>query len=82
MLQLTTMTQKGQVTIPLPLREKLGLTTGTKIHFRYHPREPDKLILASVGDLLSLKGAVKTRKRYSKAAARRVYLPDVLAGKI
>lgn len=80
MLQITTLTQKGQVTIPFPFREKLGLTTGSKVRFSIHPREPAKLVLSSVRDLLELRGAVRSRKHYSKAAARKAYLKDVLSG--
>jgi antitoxin PrlF len=30
----TTVTRKGQVTIPKPLRDYLGITPGTKVEFR------------------------------------------------
>lgn len=30
----TTVTSKGQVTIPKPIRDKLGITTGTAVDFR------------------------------------------------
>ncbi len=82
MLPITTVTQKGQVTIPLPLRKKLGLTTGARVQFSDHPKEPRTILLSPVGNVFSLRGSLKSRKRFTKSAARKAYLTDVLAGKI
>jgi antitoxin PrlF len=48
-------TSKGQITLPKPLREALGLKTGDEIVFRV---EPDRAILAKTPDFLDLAGAV------------------------
>lgn len=34
----TSVTSKGQVTIPKPVRDRLGLTTGTQVSFRLDDR--------------------------------------------
>lgn len=82
MLQPTTLTQKGQVTIPLLLRKQLGLVTGMKIRFVTNQARTSELILSPMRDFFSFKGTIKSHKRYSKAAARKSYMKDVLAGKI
>ena len=54
----TTLTQKGQVTIPAPIRKKLGLKKGTKVSFREKKGEviiePLMTAPALIGSLKSL----------------------------
>lgn len=49
------LTSKGQVTVPKPVREALGLSTGDSVIFRL---ESGCAILAKSPDLLELAGAV------------------------
>lgn len=77
---ITTITQKGQVTIPVTFRQKLGLVRGSRVKFEY--KEDKELVLKSALDFGSLRGYFKSTKKYSKASARKVYLKDVLAGTI
>jgi AbrB family looped-hinge helix DNA binding protein len=48
-------TSKGQVTIPKPVREALGLQKGDQVVFRV---EGDRALLARTPDLLELAGSV------------------------
>lgn len=82
MLQATTVTQKGQVTIPLPLRKQLGLVSGSKIRFVSHATDKQTILLSPVSDFLQFQGIIKTKKKYSKSAARKAYMKDVLSEKI
>lgn len=77
---ITTITQKGQVTIPVSFRQKLGLGTGSKVKFEY--TQDKELVLKPALDFGSLRGYLKSSKKYSKAKARKAYLKDVLAGRI
>lgn len=53
----TSITSKGQVTIPKDIRKALGLKAGDRVEF---VADGDKAILYPVqGDLLSLKGVLK-----------------------
>ena len=70
----TTLTQKGQVTIPVEIRRSLGLKTGQKVAF---VTKGDDVVIKPAKDFLSLKGSVsaiesvaknkkeKKKKRYS-----------------
>jgi AbrB family looped-hinge helix DNA binding protein len=54
-------TSKGQVTIPVNIREKAHLTTGSELNFRY---ENGYIIIQPLTKKLSdLKGIVKTNKK-------------------
>lgn len=78
--KVTSLTQKGQVTVPIEYRRKLGLKAGQKVRFEY--RSEVGLLLKPVQGILSLMGALPSKKKFNKTKARRVYLPQVLAGKI
>lgn len=82
MKNITTVTQKGQVTIPQELRKRLNIKTGTKLRFDIDDKDASVITIHPVKDLISLKGAFKTNKKYDKQKARKAYMPDVLAGKI
>ena len=51
------MTSKGQLTVPKPVREALGLEPGDRIHFRVHA---DRAVLAKLPDFLELAGSLET----------------------
>lgn len=78
----TTVTQKGQVTIPVKFRKRLGLSRGKRVRFVDNPSNAQELILRPVKDFLALKGTFKTTKRYSKKAARKAIITDIVAGKV
>lgn len=50
-----TVTSKGQVTLPKPVRDALELKAGDRILFRVHQ---DRAVLAKVPDFLELAGSV------------------------
>jgi len=54
---ISTVTQKGQVTIPKQIRNALQLKTNDKVIF---VRRGDSIILKPVKDILSLRGVVET----------------------
>lgn len=60
---ITTITQKGQVTIPASIRKKLSIKTGQKVIFK---ERGDEVIMKAVPDFLSLMGSLKTKKKYNK----------------
>jgi antitoxin PrlF len=76
------LTTKGQITIPKPVREALGLKEGDAVVFRV---EGERAVLARTPDLLELAGAavpppgtsgvtweeVRRRTRRARAAWRR-----------
>jgi antitoxin PrlF len=50
-----TVTSKGQVTLPKPVRDALGLQAGDRVVFRVHE---GRAVLAKVPDFLDLAGSV------------------------
>ncbi len=78
----TTVTTKGQVTIPNYFRQQLQLQTGDKVVFQENPYRSSELILKPVSSFASLLGALKTSKKYNRTAARRAFIKDVLANKV
>ncbi len=64
----TTLTQKGQVTIPAPIREKLGLKKGEKVSFE---EKEGQIIIKSAPNLLDLMGSLKTTKKYDKTKVKK-----------
>jgi len=57
----STITRKGQTTIPKAIREFLGLKPNDKLFYLI---EDDKVILKPLrGDILEIRGVVKPRKR-------------------
>ena len=78
----TTITTKGQVTIPNYFRQQLQLQTGDKVAFQENPYSPNELILKPISNFASLQGALKTSKKYHRTAARRAFIKDVLTNKV
>ncbi|MFB6212194.1 MAG: AbrB/MazE/SpoVT family DNA-binding domain-containing protein [Candidatus Magasanikbacteria bacterium] len=68
MPKVSKVTKKGQVTIPVDMREELGLNSGQKVFFI---RKGSKLEIEPVPDFLDLKGSISTQKEYSKEKARK-----------
>jgi AbrB family looped-hinge helix DNA binding protein len=56
------LTSKGQITIPLEVRERLGLDTGDRVDFII--RDSGEIVVEpATVDLLELRGSVKRRGR-------------------
>ena len=75
---LSAVTTKGQVTIPKPIRDALGISANDRVAFI---REGDRVILQPIRTLKAFRGAVQTkgrgsfteeRSRAKKAVAERV----------
>ncbi len=58
----TTITQKGQATIPALIRKKLGLQPNSKVVFELNNK--NEATLKAVPDFFSLQGSVKTKKPF------------------
>lgn len=56
----TTLTSKGQVTIPKPVRDRLGLKAGAAVDF----------VLNEAGDVVLKAGAKSPRSRFAKLRGR------------
>ena len=68
MMYSTSITQKGQITIPVHIRKKLGLKTGQKVGFTERDKE---VVIEPVPNFLDLIGSLKTKKKYDKRKARK-----------
>ncbi len=60
-LQSTTITQKGQVTIPSPIRKALGLKKGDQVQFTITKNKTALLKPAKKFSILSLYGSLKPK---------------------
>ncbi len=58
----TSVTQKGQATIPALIRKRLGITPNTKIVFEL--KDNNEASIKPVVDFLSLKGSIRTNKPF------------------
>ncbi|OIO50001.1 AbrB family transcriptional regulator [bacterium (Candidatus Gribaldobacteria) CG_4_10_14_0_2_um_filter_41_16] len=57
----TTITQKGQITIPKAIRDVLRMTIGQKISLELE-REKEEIRIRVFPDILELAGTIKVRK--------------------
>ena len=64
--QPTTITQKGQVTIPASVRKALGLKSGDQVKFVLTAKKEAKLKPAKKFSIMSLYGSLKPKIRYKK----------------
>ena len=55
---IATVTSKGQITVPVRMREKLGLRPGSKLVFDEQPNG-DFVVRKKTGDIRDLKGFLK-----------------------
>ena len=62
----TTVTQKGQATIPIQIRKKLGLKARSKVTFEL--KDESEVTLKAVPDFFSMKGSLKTNKPFDMKA--------------
>ncbi|AKM79094.1 MAG: hypothetical protein UX85_C0003G0108 [Candidatus Beckwithbacteria bacterium GW2011_GWB1_47_15] len=77
---LSTVTTKGQVTIPQEFRQMLNIKPGQKVQFSKGGSGAIKL--KPVPDFADMMGYFKTKIKYNKKAARAAYVKDLIAGKI
>ena len=57
-MEIATVTSKGQITVPVRMREKLDLRPGSKIVFDEQPNG-DFVVRKKTGDIRELKGVLK-----------------------
>ena len=57
----TTLTQRGQARIPVPIRQTLGIKSTCNITFEL---SGEKATISPVKDFLSLKGSLKSDKKF------------------
>lgn len=60
MIGYSTITQKGQVTLPVAIREELGLLPRQKVVIM---KQGDMAVIKLVSNFYSLRGSIKSRKR-------------------
>ena len=58
----TSVTQKGQATIPAPIRKQLGIKPNTKIIFELKNRK--EASIKPVPDFFSMKGSIQSKKPF------------------
>ncbi|MBI2326942.1 type II toxin-antitoxin system PrlF family antitoxin [Candidatus Curtissbacteria bacterium] len=63
-IQPTTITQKGQVTIPAPVRKALGLKSGDQVKFILTKKKEAKIKPAKRFSIMSLYGSLKVKVKY------------------
>lgn len=68
MTQISTVTRKGQVTIPVSIRRQWDLDPRQKVVFI---KKKDAVEIRPVISFFDLRGSVKTRKKYSDQKADR-----------
>ena len=61
-VDVATVTSKGQITVPVRMRERLGLRPGSKIVFEEQPNG-HFVVRKKTGDIRDLKGFLPTPKR-------------------
>ena len=59
----TTVTQKGQATIPAPIRKRLGIKTKQKVIFDIN--EKNEAVMKPLVDFFSLRGSLKSPKPFN-----------------
>lgn len=64
-MYISTLTSKGQATIPSKIRQKLDLKPGEKVFFEDQGKD---VVVKKIPDFLSLMGSLKTNKKYNKKA--------------
>lgn len=65
----TTMTQKGQITIPKEVRDAMNFKTSSKIIINFDPKQK-KVTVDQAPDLFELAGTFKIKKRINVLKAR------------
>lgn len=76
-MQITTVTAKGQITLPAEIRKKRGIKPGDKIQV---VEEKGEIKVAPIPDFFSLRGSLKSEKKYDRKKARKA-IGKYLAGR-
>lgn len=76
----STLTRKGQVTIPKAIRERLGIREGEKVFFVL--RGDEVVLRALRGDILELKGSVKPSAHPEDFEAMRRKVKKAVSAKV
>lgn len=71
----TSVTQKGQATIPAAIRRKLGIKPNSKIVFELNDNE---VSIKPVVDFFSLKGSVKSNKPFNIEAMEKAVTDAII----
>lgn len=71
MFYTVSITSQGQVSIPAPLRRKLGLN---KLNKAIISEKEGKVIIEPVKDLLELRGSLKTKLKPEPKKARQAFI--------
>lgn len=74
----TSVTQKGQATIPAPIRKKLGIKPNTKIVFEL--KNDNEVSIKPVADFFAMKGSIKSDKPFDIEAMEKA-IKDVIINK-
>lgn len=69
MVYQTTITKKGQITIPKEIREILKLTEGKKLQIEFE-RKKKEIRIKPVPDILDLAGKFKTKRKINVVKTR------------
>ncbi|MHB8362167.1 MAG: AbrB/MazE/SpoVT family DNA-binding domain-containing protein [Patescibacteria group bacterium] len=59
----TSVTQKGQTTIPIQIRKKLGINMNSKIVFEI--KENNEVLIRPTKNFFELKGSIKSKKPFN-----------------
>jgi len=71
----STVTQKGQVAIPKPIRDHFGLKPFDRIHFAV---EKNKIVAEPVLDTRAMRGFIPARKPLSKTEMKKIIREAVI----
>ena len=75
MSYISTLTTKGQIVIPYPVREILGLRVADKFFFEI---ERDRIIIQQIPSVDDAMGMIKTEKYISKKEFKQVVAKQVI----
>lgn len=64
MNNLSSVTTKGQVTIPVSMRKRLNISKGSKVIFS---REKARITITKAPNFFDLKGSIQSDKRFSES---------------
>lgn len=67
-MQITTVTQKGQVTIPVAIRKKHKIQPGSKVLFF---ENEERVEMKPLPDFFSFRGALRSKKKFDIKAMRK-----------
>ena len=76
----STLTRKGQVTIPKAIRDRLGIREGEKVFFVL--RDDEVVLRALRGNILELKGSIKPSAHPENFEAIRRKVKKVVSAKV